>query len=145
MNYVLSWVDQNCLLRISDLIEKVFVNFSIRVSASTIQRVLDGFHYSMKSILAVPERRNDERTLNLMEEYALKFRNLESEQEHKNFVFVDEMRFTVVSRPKRRRSRQGTSPYVTVNAAKSRNIFVVAAMNKYRMIYHKILDKAVTG
>ena len=62
---LLSFVDQNCLLCISDLIEKVFVNFSIRVSASTIQRVLNDFHYFMKSIVAVPERRNDKRTLNL--------------------------------------------------------------------------------
>ena len=36
-----------------------------------------------------------------MEKYASKFRNLESEQEHKNFIFVDEVGFTVVSRPKR--------------------------------------------
>ena len=95
----------------------------------------------MKSIVAVPERRNDKKTLNLWEEYASKFRNLEFEQEHKNFVFVDEIRLTVVSRPKRGRSRQGTSPYVTVNAARSRNISVVTAMNKYRMIYYKIHDK----
>ena len=30
-NELLFWVDQNCLLGISDRIEKVFVNFSIRV------------------------------------------------------------------------------------------------------------------
>ena len=55
------------------------------------------------------------------------------------------MGFSVVSRPRRGRSRQGTPAYVTVSAAKSQNISVVAAMNKYRMIFHKVYDKAVTG
>ena len=62
----------------------------------------------MKSIVAIPERRN-------------------------------------MSRPKRGRSRQGASSYVTVNATRSRNISVVAVMNKYRMTYQKIHDKVVTG
>ena len=144
-NEIILWVDQNCLMRISDLINKVYEHFLIRVSSSTIHRVLKDFHYTMKSVVFVPERRNDERTLNLREEYAATFRHLESTLEHKNFIFLDEVGFNVVSRPRRGRSRQDTSAYVTVSAAKSRNISVVAAMNKYGMIFHKVYDKAVTG
>ena len=69
-NKILLWVDQDCLMRISDFINKVYEHFSIRVSNSTIQRVVNGFHYTMKSVVSVPERRNNERTLNLREEYA---------------------------------------------------------------------------
>ena len=49
-----------------------------------------------------------------------------------------------MSRPRRGRSRQGISAYVTVSAAKSQNILVVAAINKYGMIFHKVYDKAIT-
>ena len=99
----------------------------------------------MKSVVSVPERRNDERTLNLREEYAAKFRHLESTSEHKNFIFLDEVGFSVVSLPKKERSRQGTSAYITVSAAKTQDISVVAAINKYKMIFLKVYDKAITG
>ena len=55
------------------------------------------------------------------------------------------MGFSVVSCPRREKLRHGTSAYVTVSAAKSQNISVVAAMNKYGMIFHKVYDKAITG
>ena len=111
-NKILLWVDPDCLMCISDLINKVYKHFLIRVSSSTIQHVLKDFHYKMKSVVSVPERRNDERTLNLREEYAAKFRHLESTSEH-NFFFLDKVGFSVVSHPKGR-LRQGTSAYVTV-------------------------------
>ena len=145
-NKILLWVDQDCLMRISDFITNVYEHFSIRVSNSTIQCILKDFHYTIKSVVSVPEKKNNERTLNLREEYAAKFRHLESTSKPKNFIFLDIVvnRFSVVSRPKRGRSRQGISTYVPVSAAKSRNISGVAAMNRYEMIFHKIYDKAVT-
>ncbi|KAF7684815.1 hypothetical protein CDIK_4436, partial [Cucumispora dikerogammari] len=57
----------------------------------------------------------------------------------------DEVGFAVVTRPSRKRSAQGESAYLSVPAARSRNISVVAAMNKYGMIYHKIQERAVNG
>ncbi|TBU10703.1 hypothetical protein CWI38_1598p0010 [Hamiltosporidium tvaerminnensis] len=35
------------------------------------------------------------------------------------------------------------SAYLSVTAARTRNISVVAAMNKYGMIYHKIHERAI--
>ena len=84
----------------------------------------------MKSVVSIPERRNDETTLNLREEYAAKFRHLKSTSEQKNFIFLYEVGFSLVSRPRRGRSRQGTSAYATVSTSKSQNISVVAAINK---------------
>ncbi|TBU11490.1 DDE-like endonuclease [Hamiltosporidium tvaerminnensis] len=40
---------------------------------------------------------------------------------------------------------RGESAYLSVTAARSRNISVVAAMNKYGMIYYKIHERAVNG
>ena len=64
----------------------------------------------MKPVVSVPERRNNKKTLNLREEYAAKFRHLESTSEHKSFIFLDKVGFSVVSRPKRGKSGQGIPP-----------------------------------
>ncbi|KAG0441934.1 hypothetical protein DMUE_0679 [Dictyocoela muelleri] len=144
-NEIIAWVDQDCLLRISDLKSRVYEKFGINISLSTIQRVLNDFHYTLKTTVMVPERRNDPSTIETRKIYASEFRNLEYLYSDKNFIFIDEVGFSVVSRPKRGRSKIRTSTYVSVRAAKSRNISVVAAMNKYGMIYHKIHDRALNG
>ena len=144
-NEVLSWVDENCLLRLKDIVNLVQEKFNILTSKSAIDRILRGFHYTVKSIVLVSQRRNDVRTIDIRERYAEKFRRLEAETEHSNLVFIDEVGFCVVSRPKKGRSIVGSSPYVSVSAARSRNISVVAAMNKYGLIYHKIHNTAVNG
>ena len=51
----------------------------------------------------------------------------------------------MVSRPNKGRSLKGKSAYLSVPAARSRNISVVAAMSKYGMFYYSIRERAVTG
>ncbi|KAF7677995.1 hypothetical protein CDIK_4501, partial [Cucumispora dikerogammari] len=75
--------------------------------------------------------------------YAVSFRSLEIDNDIKNFIFIDEVEFSVVTRPSRGRSTRGESAYISVLAARSRNISVIAAMNKYGMIYHLIQERTV--
>ena len=100
-NEVLSWVDENCLLRLKDIVNLVQEKFNILTSKSAIDRILHGFHYTVKSTVLVPQRRNDVRTIDIRERYAEEFRRLEAETEHSNLVFIDEVGFCVVSRPKK--------------------------------------------
>ena len=130
-NEVLIWVDENCLLRLKDIVNLVQEKFNILTSKSAIERILHGFYYTVKSTVLVPQRRNNVRTIDIKERYAEEFRRLEAETEHSNLVFIDEVGFCVVSRSKKGRSIVGSSPYVSVSAARSHNISVVAAMNKY--------------
>ncbi|TBU20508.1 DDE-like endonuclease, partial [Hamiltosporidium tvaerminnensis] len=111
----------------------------------TIDRALREFHYTPKRVKLVPERRNTLSTIKLRTNYATSFRELEVDNDDKNFVFLDEVGFAVVTRPSRGRNMRGASAYLSVTAARSRNISVVAAMNKYGMIYHKIHERAVNG
>ena len=143
-NKVLSWVDNNCLLKLKDLRIKVKEKFNILTSKSAIDRIFHEFHYTMKSTVLVPERRNDTRTIDIREQYAEKFRRLETETKHSNLIFLDEVGFSVISQPKKGHLIAGSYPYVSVSAARS-HISVVAAMNKYGMIYHKIHNNAVNG
>ena len=142
---IIGWVDENSMITLKELKEKVHDEFGINVSTSTVNRVIGEFHYTLKCLVKVPERRNCETTLQKRIEYADMFRNLETATTHESIVFLDEVGFAVVTRPKRGRSLKGTSAYAFVSAAKSRNISVVAAINKNGIIYKKVHDKAVTG
>ena len=106
---------------------------SVEVSISAINRTLKNFHYSLKNVTTVPEKKNCTTTLEKRHQYAQDFRLLEASVEEKNIVFLDEVEFSVVSRPKKGRSPKGTSAFSNVPAARSRNISVIAAMNKYNL------------
>jgi transposase len=142
---LIAHVDLECTLTLDDLTTWVLNRFGIVVSKSTIDRSLKDFHYTLKRVTVVPERRNCEATIAERVVYAANFRVLEADNDDKNFVFLDEVGFCVVSRPSRGRSRIGQSSYVVVSASRSRNISVIAAMNKYGMIYHKINERSVNG
>lgn len=53
-----SWFYKNPLLALKELKVKVVSELNINVSLSTINRCIAGFHYSVKVIVSVPERRN---------------------------------------------------------------------------------------
>ena len=107
----------------SDIVNLVQEKFNILTSKSAIDRILCGFHYTVKSTVLIPQRRNDVRTIDIRERYAEEFRRLEAETEHLNLVFIDEVGFCVVFRPKKGRSIVGSSPYVSVSAARNRQHF----------------------
>lgn len=72
-------------------------------------------------------------------EYAQKPGMLEIGYKSFNFVFLDEVGFCVVMRHKCEMSRIGTIHYVSELATR-RKYFVVAAFNKYGMMYYMIFD-----
>lgn len=133
------------MITLKQLKLKLIDKYGITVSLSTIDRVINAFHYTLKSLVIVPQRRNCDVTIQKRKEYAEMFRQLEITVKHEDIIFLDEVGFAVVIRPKRGRSLRGTSAYSFVTAARSRNISVVAAVNKHGIIYSKIHDKAVTG
>lgn len=142
---LLTYVDLECTRTLHEMVEWVKSTFNVDVSTSTIDRALREFHYTLKRVTLVPERRNSPSTIELRTSYAAIYRELEVDNDDKNFIFLDEVGFAVVTRPSRGRSMRGESAYLSVTAARSRNISVVAAMNKYGMIYHKIHERAVNG
>jgi transposase len=139
------WVDDDCLLTLKDLVQRVQAEFHITVSKSCVYRCLRGFHYTIKNVLPVPAVRISERTIQLRFDYAQNFRNLEQNTIHESFLFLDEVGFKVCTRPKRGRSFAGVRATTTVPLARSRNISVVAVMNRNKLLYRKIHDRAVNG
>ncbi|TBU05401.1 DDE-like endonuclease [Hamiltosporidium magnivora] len=126
-----TYVDLKCTKTLYELAEWVKCTFNVDVSISTINRLLKMLNYSPKRVTLVPERINSLSTIELRTNYATSFRELEVDNDDKNFVFLDEEGFVVVTRTNRGRNMRGESSYLSVIAARSRNISVVAAMNKY--------------
>ena len=140
-----SWVDEDATITLKTLRLKLLDECGISVSVSTINRCLKEFHYSLKILTIVPERRNSDNTIEQRFIYAQEFNSKLLEAEGDNFVFIDEVGFNVSSRTRQGRSLAGTSAYVNVKAIKSRNISVIAAMNKYGMVLYKINRRPVNG
>jgi hypothetical protein len=112
----------------------------ISVDDNTVDRCLQGFHYTLKQLITIPEGRNSLDTIESRFFYAEEFCQLLFEIEDKNLVFIDEVGFSVVSRSKKKRSVSGTTPILSVTATSSRNVSVIAAANKYGMINCHIND-----
>lgn len=140
-----AWVDENCLLTLKELKLKIESVFGLSVSLSTIDRCLGEFHYTLKLVTTSPTPRNTENAITQRFEYSQTFRDFEVVYGAENLIFLDEVGFSVSSRPKKGRSIKGTSAIINVPAARSRNISVLGAMNKNGMIYSKINDRPFNG
>lgn len=138
-------VDENCFLSLNELVLNVYEQFGISVSKSTIDRCLQEFHYTIKNVLPVPIARNCERTIDLRYVYAQEFRRLEQTIPLESFLFLDEVGFKVCTRAKKGRSKIGITATASVPQTRSRNISVVAVMNRNELLYFKIHDRAVNG
>ena len=123
----------------------VMEKYSLPVSKSNVDRCLKLFHYTIKSLVPQPIRRNCEQTLDQRQKYAEDFRQLESEIGDRNIVFIDEVGFSVSTRPKRGRAPRGVSPTVLIPNARSRNISVIAAMTRNGMVHIFINDTPING
>ncbi|KAF7684984.1 hypothetical protein CDIK_4267, partial [Cucumispora dikerogammari] len=144
-NAIVDWVNENPIYTLKQLKLKVFDSFEITCSTSTIDRVLTEFHYTLKRLVLSPVTRNSERTLEKRFEYAQAYRALEETVPAENFVFLDEVGFQVVSRPKRGRALRGQVAVTYTPGARSRNISVMAAISKAGVLYHTIRNSAFNG
>ncbi|KAF7685661.1 hypothetical protein CDIK_3590, partial [Cucumispora dikerogammari] len=142
---LLAWVDLECTKTLRETVKWIKEKFDVVVSRSTVDWALSEFHYTLKCVTIVPERKNCQSTIDARISYAAEYRILEVNNDDKNFIFIDEVGFAVVTRPSRGRSRVGESAFLNVPADRSQNILVVAAMTKYGMLYHKIYERAVNG
>ena len=63
----------------------------------------------------------------------------------RNVIFLDEVGFQYVSRSKGGRAMRGQPAVATMPDIRSKNINVIAAMTKDRLLLYKILDSTTTG
>mgnify|MGYP003407081277 FL=1 len=125
-----SWIDENCGITLQHIQGLLRSKFNVAVCLKTIDRYIGCFNYTLKSATLIPERRNDEKSLNERYDYANKFMDILSNLDENNLFFVDEVGFNVSIRSKRGRSLAGSPAVHNVKCLRSRNISVCCAMNK---------------
>lgn len=101
-------------------------------SISTIDRILGQQKVTLKVASLVPPERNAPETIEKRKKYVTKFSRLEL---HSNFVFIDEFGCSLALRRGRARSKRGT-PAIVFGKSRSRNMSVIAAIDKDGPIYH---------
>ena len=144
-NTIKSWVDEDCTITLAQLVQKCANELQKKVSQSTINRVLDGFTYTLKNVHTQPERRNNPNTINSRLDYANQFMNHLTRIRDKNFIFIDEVGFKVTMRAKRGRSKIGKRAVQTIPCSRTRNISVCCAMTCERVMKYQVQTTPFNG
>ena len=85
---MLAYVDLECTKTLHEMVEWVKSTFNIKVLTSTVDRALREFHYTLKRVTLVPERRNSVSTVELRTSYAASYRQLEVNNDDKILFFL---------------------------------------------------------
>jgi transposase len=138
-------VDNDCTITLFHLINYCVDQWNILPSRNTVSRALKEFHFTIKRVSLIPERRLNEENVVKRYEYArIMFPLFNSEPE--KIFFLDEVGFKVSMRRSYGWSESGTRSNVVVPALNSRNISVCATIGyNCRILYWKGLDHAFNG
>ena len=138
---VCDWVDNDCLVTLKEIKERIQPTYSLSASTSCIDRCLGAFYYTIKKFDSIPAVCNRESTIESRFDYATRFRELQQIFPTKSFLFLDEVGTLDSTRPKRGSSLSGTRATTSVQYSKSRNILVVVVINSKSMIFIKFMIK----
>jgi len=103
---------------------------------------LKRFHYTLKRVSVISERRNSLKITQVHYDYANRFLQIHETIDDKNFVFVEEVGFCVTMRSRRWYSRKGTPAVITSTWLRSRNISICVSITKNGVLHHEINYKA---
>ena len=70
---VCNWVDNDCLVTLKELKERIQSTYNLSVSISFIDRCLRPFHYTIKRVDSILAARNRESTIEFRFDYATRF------------------------------------------------------------------------
>jgi hypothetical protein len=126
---ICDWVDEDCSLTLQQLKTKCFLtqwpNIN-QISLSTVKRAVQNFHYSVKRISFVPERRNTPDIIQARFDYAVQYNIIMLERD--KIFFIDSM-IQVNSRVSYGRSVRNTRASKVKAQLRGRNYSTAAAMN----------------
>uniref|UniRef100_A0A182MLK3 Paired domain-containing protein n=1 Tax=Anopheles culicifacies TaxID=139723 RepID=A0A182MLK3_9DIPT len=89
------WIDEDCIVTLKALGEKLFREHGVRASRSTIAKEIKYFNYSFKMIQRVPERRNTGTRIEERTAYATSFYDIAREIPVDGLVYYDEVGFNI--------------------------------------------------
>jgi transposase len=130
-------VDTDPDLTLKQIATTVEERLDIKMSKSTVSRILTDIGYTMKLLRLEPEARNSGEQLEARFNYAQMFMN-DRPVERGHVIWVDETGFNLHLRRRCGRSTRGTRATAVVPSARGRNISVVAAMSETGLLHHQV-------
>jgi len=112
------------------------------VPSISIDRIVHKSKLTWKTLSRVPERRNDDETIELRKRYATKYLQLEGKV---NFIFLDEFGCHVSMRRGRGRSLRNTRAFIQANFMKGKNCSVIAAMDSSGILHYESQYSGITA
>lgn len=137
--FLKSLLVEDCTLTLKTLKERLFLEFSISVCATTISNYIESFNFSIKRLSKVSISAVTEKLIKERKDYSSWF--LEAKNEGMNFIFFDETGFQVTMRKSHGRSEKGKKAVCITPGIKSRNKTVMACMWNQGLLHYKVLIK----
>jgi transposase len=137
---ICDWVDDDCHLTLEQLKRKCLEEFNISLSVSTVERALKEFHYTIKRVHRIPNRRNDSSVIQKRFDYAINYNRMMVERE--KIFFLDETGIQIFSRASYGRSPRGVRATKRVAQLRTRNYSIASVMNQESLYFFEIQNKA---
>jgi len=125
-----NWIDDDCSITLKVIKSRILSTYDINVSLMTIGRYITAFNYTIKSTKLIPQRRNDDRSIDDREEYALAYFRMLTNIDDSKVYFIDEVGFNISMRSSKGRSLRGTNAIKIVPGLRSRNISICCCISK---------------
>jgi len=136
---ICDWIDENCQLTLKQTVQKCYEEWNLKLSPSTVDRALRDFHYTVKQITLIPEKRNTIEVISKRYDYAIEYNQMMAEKE--KMYFIDETGIQIWTRANYGRSAKGTPATKIVKRIRSTNYSIASAMNNESLYFFEIQNK----
>ncbi|KII71875.1 hypothetical protein RF11_13435 [Thelohanellus kitauei] len=133
-------LEEDCWRTIQRICDLFFERHNILIGRSTATRCFRDFHYTLKVLRPIPERRNDPQNILARKEYAINFLRIAPDRQ--KVFFIDETGFQVNMICRYGRELTGVRTTRVVPALRSRNYSVACTMSCEGMVNFKIRERA---
>jgi transposase len=137
------WVDDECQIQLKNLKQKCLDEWGIVVSLSTVSRALKEFHYTVKRVSLIPEKRNTPEVIDKRYDYAVQFNGILPY--HEKIFFLDEMGIQIWMRSSRGSSIKGTRANKKVKLVKGKNYSIAVCMNRESLYFYEMQNMPYNG
>lgn len=133
-------LDNDCSQTLKTLQTKIKEAFQLSISTTSIATYISSFNYTLKRVQNITQKAVSSSMLEERKTYAINFLRIANSD--RNLLFFDETGFCVSMRNYYGRSLKGKRAMHVVPALKTRNRTIMAAMNREKLFYYKVLDAA---
>ena len=130
---MISYVEENALISLSDIVRKLEFETGVRVSISTAHRVLEGRLYSIKLARMEPVTMNS--VVNREKRMVYVNRLLAFQGNGKKIIYMDETNVNLFLRRKHGRNKKGTRCSVKSPTSRGKNIHIIGAISQTGLLY----------